>query len=99
MFIIAALFEFQKMPVFIISHLSACNPGIIAENSILIYSGFKHKRLATSLPSVILIPLSFPVESTNCNGGRVGLVDITNVPFFTKALSGTVCLHVAAITE
>ena len=53
------------------------------------YSGVRHRRLAMALPSSTRMPCSVPERSTNCSGGSVGLTDISSVPFFTSAASGT----------
>ena len=79
----------QKIPVLIMSQRPACKPGTIAENSILMYSDFRHRRLAISSPKVMRMPLSTPLLSTNCMGGSVGLVDITKVPGLTRSDAAT----------
>ncbi|MCY1239687.1 hypothetical protein D9M72_524970 [compost metagenome] len=61
----------------------------MAENSMRTYSGVRHRRLAMALPNSTRMPLSAPVWSTNCIGGKVGLTDMISVPFFTSAVSGT----------
>src|SRR6478735_2782890 len=77
------------MPVLITSQRPACRPGIMAENSMRTYSGVRHRRLAIASPSSTRMPLRAPVWSTNCIGGRVGLTDMTRVPFLTSAEAGT----------
>ena len=70
----------KKMPVLIMSQRLAARPGIMVANSVRIYSGVRPRRLQISLASSTRMPWSWPLSSTNCSGGRVGLIDITSVP-------------------
>src|SRR5437762_2111579 len=70
----------QKMPVLIMSQRLAARPGIMVANSVRMYSGASPRRLQHALASSTRMPLSSPLSSTYCNGGRVGLIDITSVP-------------------
>ena len=70
----------QKMPVLMRSQRFAWRPGTIALKSMRMYSGFRQRRLAISLPRSTLRPFSSPLASTNCIGGSVGLIDIVSLP-------------------
>ncbi len=69
----------KKMPVLIMSQRLAARPGIMVANSVRMYSGARPRRLQISLASSTRMPWSWPLSSTNCSGGRVGLIDITRV--------------------
>src|SRR5215471_16170241 len=70
----------KKMPVLIMSQRLAASPGIMVANSVRMYSGVSPSRLQHSLASSTRMPLSAPLSSTYCSGGKVGLIDITSVP-------------------
>src|SRR5215467_12409562 len=70
----------QKMPVLIMSQRFAARPGIMVANSVRIYSGARPSFLQHSLASSTRMPLSSPLSSTYCSGGKVGLIDMTSVP-------------------
>ena len=70
----------QKMPVLIMSQRLAARPGIMVANSVRIYSGASPSRLQHSSASSTRMPFSWPLSSTYCRGGNVGLIDMISVP-------------------
>ena len=70
----------QKIPVLIMSQRLAARPGIMVANSVRMYSGARPSLLQHSLASSTRMPFSSPFSSTNCSGGRVGLIDMISVP-------------------
>ena len=86
----------KKMPVSIASQRPAWSPGTMAEKSILIKSGARQSRFATSRPRSMRMPTSSPAPFTNWSGGRVELVDMTSVPGLIRSESFTCATQSAA---
>src|SRR2546423_5663360 len=74
-------------------------PGICESKSMLTNLGVRHSSFAMSLPSVIRMPVMFPLASTYCIGGRVAFVDIVSVPAVTRSLAPSVGVQLAGAEE